>query len=93
MDNSSKKITFNGYEEWWSRGKLHREDGPAVEWNDGTKAWYRNGHRHREDGPAIEYSNGDTSWYLNGKFFKFDQWCQHLRLTDEEIAIIKLQYV
>ena len=24
-------------------GLLHREDGPAVEWNDGYKAWWLNG--------------------------------------------------
>ena len=23
--------------------ELHREDGPAVEWNDGTNWWYLNG--------------------------------------------------
>jgi hypothetical protein len=23
-------------------GKLHREDGPAIEWADGSKAWYLN---------------------------------------------------
>ena len=24
-------------------GKLHREDGPAVEWANGRKHWYLNG--------------------------------------------------
>jgi len=26
--------------EWYLNGKHHREDGPAVEYSDGTKEWY-----------------------------------------------------
>jgi hypothetical protein len=39
-------------------GKLHREDGPAGEFADGTKRWYHYGKLHHEDGPADEYANG-----------------------------------
>ena len=46
---------------------LHREDGPAIEWADGSKSWWLNGKCHREDGPAIEYADGYKAWYLNGK--------------------------
>jgi hypothetical protein len=28
---------------WYLNDNLHREDGPAVEWADGTKSWYLNG--------------------------------------------------
>ena len=51
---------------WYLNGKLHREDGPAVEYLDGTKEWHRNGELHREDGPAIEWWDGETWWYQNG---------------------------
>jgi len=54
---------------WYLNGKLHREDGPAVEHCEGTKSWWINGERHREDGPAIEWANGDTDWYFNGHQF------------------------
>jgi len=57
---------------WYLNGKLHREDGPAVEGADGHKAWYLNGERHREDGPAIEGANGDKTWYLNGERHRED---------------------
>jgi hypothetical protein len=53
-------------------GKLHREDGPAVEGANGDKIWCLNGKCHREDGPAIEYANGDKHWYLNGKCHRED---------------------
>ena len=52
---------------WYLNDKLHREDGPAIEYADGTKYWYLNDKLHREDGPAMEYADGTKSWYLNGK--------------------------
>lgn len=53
-------------------GKLHREDGPAVEWVDGTKEWWFYGQCHRFDGPAIECANGDKVWWMYGKLHRFD---------------------
>ena len=50
-----------------SANQLHRTDGPAVEWDNGTKSWYQNGKRHRIDGAAIEYLDGDKAWYINGE--------------------------
>ena len=52
--------------------KVHREDGPAIEYSDGSKDWYLNGKLHREDGPAEEYSDGTKFWYLNGKLHRED---------------------
>jgi asparagine N-glycosylation enzyme membrane subunit Stt3 len=57
---------------WFINGKLHREDGPAIEGSDGYKAWYINDNWHREDGPAIEHSNGSKYWYINGKLHRED---------------------
>jgi broad-specificity NMP kinase len=28
---------------WYLNDKLHREDGPAFEWADGTKEWWLDG--------------------------------------------------
>ena len=36
-------IVFLHGKYWNQNGKLHREDGPAVEWVDGSKEWYING--------------------------------------------------
>lgn len=60
-------------------GHFHREDGPAIEYENGSKCWLINGERHREDGPAIEYADGRKVWYINGKYIfcktqeEFDQ--------------------
>jgi hypothetical protein len=31
-----------GIEEWWIHGKLHRIDGPAIEYPSGRKEWWIN---------------------------------------------------
>ena len=51
---------------------LHREDGPALEYADGSKYWYLNGELHREDGPAVERANGSKFWWLKGKRHRED---------------------
>ena len=28
---------------WYKDGRVHREDGPAIEWRSGYKAWYLKG--------------------------------------------------
>lgn len=61
---------------------LHRTDGPARDWGDGSKEWYINGKLHREDGPAVEGLFGYKSYYLNDK--KYTE-----RLYWEEIEKIK----
>jgi hypothetical protein len=59
----------NGTKHWYKEGKLHREDGPAVEWIIGYKEWWVEGLRHRTDGPAIEYPNGEKSWYIENIWY------------------------
>lgn len=84
------KVYPNGYKSWWLNGKLHREDGPAIEWDDGGKEWYLNGKYHREDGPAVEYANGIKYWYLNGKQVTEEEHRRHTgkikELTAQEIS-------
>ena len=67
-------VEVNGFgDKWWYlNGKLHRTDGPAIEYISGTKSWYLNGKLHREDGPAVEWNNGDNCWYLNDKLHRED---------------------
>jgi len=57
----------NGDKVWHLNGKLHREDGPAVEFINCGKSWWLNGKRHRIDGPAMEWNNGDKAYYINGE--------------------------
>jgi len=89
-------------------GRPHREDGPAVIWEDGTKAWFVNGVQHREDGPALEFANGSKEWYADGKLHRIDGpaivyadgytqwWLQGVQVEEEEfnerVRILKLSW-
>ncbi len=54
---------------WYKEGTniFHRENGPAVEYADGSKMWYVYGKLHREDGPAVEWAYGIKEWYDHDK--------------------------
>ena len=75
-----KVKVYDNRTEWRLNGKLHREDGPAIEYDiksakgktKGNKFWYLNGKQHREDGPASEWNDGNKFWYLNGKQHRED---------------------
>lgn len=45
---------------------FHREDGPAVIYDVGSKWWYVDGKQHRLDGPAVEFVTGELEWWVNG---------------------------
>ena len=67
--------------EWFnSKGQLHREDGPAIEYSNGTKSWYLKGHLHREDGPAMEWVNGTIFWYLEGECYTKEEFKFKLKI-------------
>jgi hypothetical protein len=65
-------ITFCNEKRWYVNGILHREDGPAVEYADGSRAWHQNYKLHRYDGPAIEHCNGSRAWYIKGRLHRRD---------------------
>ena len=79
LQNQEKLMTTersvkNGITEWRVNGKLHREDGPAIEYANGAvEYWYFDGKLHREDGPAVTYANGEKFWYVNGDLKKVDK--------------------
>ena len=52
--------------------RLHRLDGPAIEWADGRRDWLQNGLRHRDGGPAVETADGYRAWYQNGHLHRLD---------------------
>jgi hypothetical protein len=60
----------SGDKVWKLNGKLHREDGPAVEYNHGHNVWYLNDRKHRVDGPASITAAGDKEWFFEGKYHR-----------------------
>jgi hypothetical protein len=72
MKTYTVKINDSGNRVWYLNGKLHREDGPAIEYPNGDKWWYLNGKYHRTDGPAVEYANVYKAWWINGELHRED---------------------
>ena len=73
MEQPKLEIDGRGNKGWiLPNGNLHRTDGPAVEFADGSKLWYQNGKRHRTNGPAVEWVDGEKSWWVNGKLHRTD---------------------
>ena len=70
FDALKYRIEFDGYGTCYyynNAGLLHRLDGPAIEYPDGSKSWCQNGQLHRIDGPAVEWARGNKDWFINGK--------------------------
>ena len=57
-------VAPNGTKRWCLNGKLHREDGPAVEYSDGHKEWYLHGKKvHPETLVDLHLSRGAFCYY------------------------------
>lgn len=47
-------------------GLLHRLDGPAIEYSDGSHLWYKDGGYHRIGGNVFFTNKKHHGWYING---------------------------
>lgn len=66
MTKSVLYVSPAGTKYWKNISKMnHREDGPAVEFVNGTRWWFNNGKKHRVDGPAVEYIDGSEEWWVD----------------------------
>ena len=59
-------VDFSDRIEWRKEDKIHREDGPAIEYHNGDRLWLMEDVLHREEGPAIEWNNGNTDYFVYG---------------------------
>jgi len=80
-------VDENGTQYWYKDEQLHREDGPAVLYADGTKVWWRRGvwagvgdkpdpelWARKEGAPKIYAISlgGHKWWYRDGKLHRDD---------------------
>jgi hypothetical protein len=66
-------------------GRLHRTDGPAVIWPDGSRFWFRHGRMHRTDGPAVERPDGTREWLIDGVHHRDDGPAMEIPATGQSI--------
>ena len=62
-----RKLTDGGMIEYRDGRHLHRPNGPARIWENGSQAWWFYGDWHRYYGPHTSW--GDN-WYIHGKQVK-----------------------
>jgi hypothetical protein len=70
-------VTYPENTTYYKNNKIHREDGPAIEWRNGNMHWLFNDRLHRTDGPAIELVETELGcivkkWSINGKYHRED---------------------
>ncbi len=88
LDQPKMKVEQDGTKYWYLGNKLHRENGPAVEFIVGEKYWYLNNQLHREDGPAIEGIRGEKIWCLNGKSVSWQEIFKQAKTEEIELRIL-----
>ena len=93
MKTYNVTVDVHGTTRWYLDGKLHRENGPAVEYADGNKWWYLNGKRHRADGPAVEYADGTKEWYMNGVKLSEVEFLKRTKSTTCEGKVVEVDGV
>ena len=83
-EGTTVEIRTDGTQCWFRRGEpssegephlngqLHRIDGAAVIYADGSQRWWLNGQRHRIDGAAVIWADGSQFWWLNGQRHRTD---------------------
>jgi hypothetical protein len=90
MKKPKLNVDSIGTKRWYVNHKLHREDGPAIEYANGNKSWYVHDELHRTTGPAVEFANGTNRWWLYGHQYSFDRYAIAAKWTDEQIVEWKL---
>ena len=87
IEVSSRRVVDGDGDIWYYNedGELHREDGPAVVYRDGTKFWYRNGELHKEDGPAVIWYDGSMEWWLDGEEYSEEEYMKEVLIRKSKI--------
>ena len=88
MSQPKMIIGPTGTKRWYLDGKFHREDGPAIIYEDGVKQWYLHGNLHREDGPAVEYPDGRKYWFFNDEEVSWEQVFRQAKTPEIELRIL-----
>jgi hypothetical protein len=52
--------------------QIHRTEGPAVVFEDGSYIWYFRGKTSRQNGPALSFRYGVMEWHVNGLLHRTD---------------------
>ena len=83
------KVLYDNTIRYYKDGALHRQDGPACEYPNGSCVWFLNGKLHKEDGPAVKAKNNYKEYYYNDAWYSNiesdDEWVEKVRCLKLEI--------
>lgn len=74
-----------------SSNQLHREEGPAVIRDSGSRAWYQNGKLHRLDGPAVIHKHY-LGWFIQGREYTAAEFIEQQRNAGILLPALKDSY-
>lgn len=72
---------------WRLNGKLHRDDGPAVETLNGRKEWWKHGKRHRLEAAAVMQGTFSSQWWIDGIRYSASE---HFMLMPEHLQKLEM---
>ena len=68
---AKRRYNRDGWIQWIDdEGLLHRVDGPAWVWPDGTQYWFNHDRDHFVHGPSDLYADGRLAWYEDGEYLR-----------------------
>lgn len=71
VDNKYALLTPRGTRQWFRKGVLHNDHGPAEITTMGTMRWFIDGKLHRVGGyPAVIHSTGSLYFFENGELHR-----------------------
>lgn len=74
MQEYKMTVDYDGTIRYYKPGTdvLHRIDGPAIVYANGTVEYFIDGKLHRTDGPAVIWSTGYKAWYQDNRLHRID---------------------
>lgn len=74
-------------------GVIHRIDGPAVIYADGSWEWRKFGRLHRMAGPAVTWPDGISDWFLDDyPMSSYENYQAYTECSDATILLLKLKW-
>lgn len=79
MTTTCIKASADGTRRYYNQlGALHRVNGPAVEYADGSNYWLQHGLLHRICGPAVTREDGSVGFYIFGQRYDNSEYFRRL---------------
>ena len=66
-------IDLKNKKNWYLNYQIHREKGPAIEYENGNNYWYFEGKLHRKENLPASIIDGKNNYFLNGEQYHLQE--------------------